>query len=90
MDSIAQIKARERNLQIFMFRGMAKRVAFITRDLFKMGLTQDEVKTVVKFNTLMNKKINELDEIKAKKKQQKRKYKRRIGKQLKFNFETKD
>lgn len=89
MATIAQIKARERNWQIFMFRGMAKRVAFITRDLFRMGLTQDEVRTVVKFNTLMNKKIKELDEIKAKK-QPRRRYKPRIGKQLQFNFETKD
>lgn len=85
MASIAQIRARERNWQIFMFRGMANRVSFITRDLFKVGLTQDEIKTVVKFNTLMSKKINELDEIKAKK-QPKRRYKRRIGKQLIMTF----
>ena len=90
MATKAQIKTRERNWQIFMFRGMAKRVAFITRDLFEIGLTQDEVRTVVKFNTLMNKKINELDEIKVKRKRIKELKPYIIGKQLKFNFEAKD
>ena len=82
---MAQIKARKRNWKIFMFRGMAKRVALITRDLFKMGLTQDEIKTVIKFNELMNKKIKELDEIQSGK-QLKKRNRYRIGKQLKMIF----
>ena len=86
MATIAQIKARERNWQIFMFRGMANRVATITRDLFKVGLTQDEIKTVIKFNELMDKKIKELDKIKAKKKRFKKLKPYIIGKQLTMTF----
>lgn len=55
-------EAQARNWNIFMFRGMAYRVCWITKALFESGLTKDEIKTVVKFNTIMNNKIKLLDD----------------------------
>lgn len=64
MATQAQIKAKARNWEIYMFRGMANRISAITRDIFNEELTNDERIALVKINDMMNKKLLRLDEIK--------------------------
>lgn len=62
-------EARTRNWNIFMFRGMASRVCWITKALFESGLTKDEIETVVKFNNIMSNKMKLLNDKKENKKE---------------------
>lgn len=57
-------EAQTRNWNIFMFRGMAKRICNLTLKINSKKLTNEEKITIVKFNKIMIEEIDYLDSIK--------------------------
>lgn len=64
MASEAQKVAKQRNWQIYMFRGMAYRICQLTRNLSDNKLSTKDKITIVKFNEIMHKQIDYLDSVK--------------------------